>query len=335
MKSRTLPTGIRQTPYGWQVIARRDGKYLSKRFPPETSIETLKKEREKLTGRHALNLPQLGQKTFRTEAVNDYLPLVKGMPTYTDREYRIMRWVDVFGDRVRSEITALEIRKVLEDWRVRGSHDGKPLSNASLNQRRTALMHLYTTLDGKSAANIVKDVPAYDERDSEQIRAQPMVVCAQLIKRLRHWSKMRARLHVLMWTGWPHQLLKQIAATDIDWKRSRVRLARRKKGKGMPSVWVPVTPRGMLALRRFDQLDCYGDFSNSALHSALARAAQQTPRLPMIRPYDLRHSFGTWAAERVKDDRVLKELLRTHSIERYTHGALQQRLDQAQTALSE
>lgn len=329
--------GIRRTPTSWQVYARVHGRFVQKRFPLDTTLD-LKREREKLVGAALLNLPTRApfERSFADDAT-DYLGLVTHMPSYRDRAYRIQQWVAKFGPLARKDITAKQIATVLEDWRRAG------LSPGSLNQRRTALMHLYTKLDGKSAANIVRDVAPYDERDSVQTRAQPMDVCARVVRRLRPWGKMRAILHVLMWTGWPHALLKGVTPADIDWKKQRVRLGRRKKGKGMPPAWVPVVPRAMLALRRFDRLNCYGDFSNSSLHSALARAVasenlrrrrKRWPSIPPMRPYDLRHSFATWAAGVIKDDRALKELLRTNSIARYTEGALAERLESARDQLA-
>lgn len=52
---------------------------------------------------------------------------------------------------------------------------------------------------------------------------------------------------------------------------------------------------------------------------------RQKDRLPPLRPYDLRHSFATWAASIIKDDRALKELIRTNRIARYTEGARRNR----------
>lgn len=331
--------GVRRTAHGWQVFARVDGQFYSKRFPPDTTAD-LKREREKLIGAVLNDLDRRRQPITRffEDDVTDYLALVKAMPSYQDREYRIKQWGAVFAGRDRRTITAKEISQALELWRVKQKR--KP---ATLNQYRTALMHLYSKLDGKSASNIVRDVAPYDERDSIQNRAQPMAVCARLVKHQRYWGKMRAILHVLMWTGWPHKLLKGVTPSDIDWKKHRVRLGRRKKGKGMPAAWVPVVPRAMLALRRFDKLNCYGEFSNSSLHSALARAVaalniqrnrKKLAPIPPMRPYDLRHSFATWAAGVLKDDRALKELLRTNSIHRYTEGAIEGRMAAARDMLA-
>lgn len=336
--------GVRKTREGtWQVFVKRQGQYRSRRFPAETALQTLKTEREKLIGEilHQLDEPE-PVRTFAEEA-DEYLTLVTAMPSYADRVYRIRRWVEVFGPRDRKSITAREIAAVLERWRRTGSDQGGPLANASLNQRLIALKAMYTKLDGRSAANIVKDVARYDERDSERIRAQPLLDIARVIRRLRPGSQTRARLRVLMWTGWPHALLKGIQPDDIDWTRGRVRLGRRKKGKGMPAAWVPVVPRAMLALRRFADLACWGAFSNSSMHSAFARALaaenrwrmrHEQPTLPHIRVYDIKHSMATWAAGIVKDDRALKELLRTNSVARYIEGALAQRLEDARAQLA-
>jgi len=185
-------------------------------------------------------------------------------------------------------------------------------------------MALYTWKHGKSAVNVVRDVPPYKEQSKHQLRHQPLLTIAKLIRRVRVGSKGRARLHVLMWTGWPSALLKSVKATDVNWQTGMVRLAARQKGKGMPAAWVPVVPRGLLALKRLDQLKAWGAFSNSSLHSVLHRAGGKG--LPTIRVYDLRHSFATWAAARIKDDRALAELLRTNSIARYTEGSVAERL---------
>lgn len=352
MPTESLPKGIRRTPAGtWQVYVRVRGVYRSRTLPAHTPLRTLIEHREHLRAeeKYGIDPPAEYGTLFRDDATA-YLALCEGMPTYSDRAYRIGRWVSVFGSRDRATITAREIREQLERWRVRGRHDGGPLAPASLNQLRTALMAMYTVLDGKSAANIVKDVPAYDERDSVQVRAEPLLTCLRLIRRLKPQGKMRAVLYALLWTGWPHALVAELTAADVDWAGQRVRVARRRKGKGMEAAWIPVVPQAIRALRLVHRRNAWGGCSTSSLHSALARAVaaenawrrQQNAAAgrevwPMVResfnPYGLRHSFGTWAAARVKDDRALKELLRTNSIARYTEGAVDARLTAARDLL--
>lgn len=343
-KARQWPKGIRKTPYGWQVYARRDGVYRSQRFPHETELTALKAARETLIGQIRLKLTpaSIDGDTLAFDATR-YLAVVTGMSSYSDRAYHINQWVNALGHRVRRSLTAIDLQAVLESWRKTGSADGGPLSHGSLNRRRTALMHLYTTLDGKSAPNVVKDVPAYDERASHQIRALSLITVARLIRHVRPSSQTRARLHVLMWTGWPHALIKALRPDDIDWKAGRVRVARRKKGLGMPSVWVPVVPRAIVALRRFAALNCWGEYSHNSIHKTLTLAAKKEnavrartaqPPIGRVHPYMLRHTFGTWAAGILQDDRALKELLRTNSVQRYTEGALAGRLEQARAQLA-
>ncbi len=332
--------GIRRTPTSWQVYARVDRKFLSKRFPLDTKIEDLKAARNAL--QRGDDLDDSDTRTFQQDA-DDYLKLVTDMPSIGERTHHIKQWATVFGSKPRTKIAARDIRLTLETWRKTGAIDGGKLSPGSLNRRRTALMHLYTTLDGKSQPNIVKDVPAYSEHYSEQARSRPMLDCACILRRTRLHRKSRARLRVLMWTGWPHALLKGITAEDVDWTHARVNLGRRKKGRGMPPAWIPVVPRALAALRYFAKMQAWGTFSNSTVHRdftealAIENARREKAKLPPVSPmrvYDLKHSFGTWAARIIKDDRALKELLRTQSIARYTQAALASRLDSARDSLS-
>jgi integrase len=346
--------GIRRRPTGtWQVYCRVYGQFHQRTYPADTSPSKLQEhlERLRVEARYGVQVfdDAQGERTFRQDAAK-YLGLVESMPTIRDRRQRIMRWVDAFGARPRSSLTPREIRAQLEQWRLAG-YRGHPLKPATLNQYRTALMHLYSTLDGQTAPNTVKDVPAYDERYSEAVRAESMLTCARLIRRLRPRGTMRAVLHALLWTGWPHALLAEVTAKDIDATRGRVRVTRRIKGKGMRPAWIPVVPRAILALRQLIERKATGRHSTSSLHKALRRAVVSENKWREARnaeagediwplvdarfsPYGLRHSFATWAAGKIRDDRALKELLRTNSIRRYTEGALADRLEWARDALA-
>lgn len=349
-----LPKGIRRLPSGtWQVYVQVGGQFRSRTFSSDTPLRSLIEERERLRmeAKYGVQIGEPKESSFARDA-RLYLSLVEGMPTFTDRKYRIEQWAKVFGARPRSTITARDIRVQLERWRKSGRHGGGGLSLASLNQRRTALMHMYTTLDGPNAPNPVKEVPAYDERYSERARAESLLTCARIIRWVTPRSVSRAVLHALLWTGWPHKLLSQITANDIDFERGRVRAPRRRKGKGMDAAWVPVVPRALLALRRLIERNALGPHSTSSLHKAFRtalrkenawrreqnrKAGTEIWRLidEGMRPYDLRHSFATWAATKIKDDRALKELLRTNSIKRYTEGAVADRLEAARALLVE
>jgi integrase len=334
---RDLPPGIRRLPTSYQAYFEHRGRVYSKTFPLTTALGVLKDWRERTRAAVKFGTPTAPTRTFAEDA-SDYLALASAMPSFATRQYQIARWVDAFGARDRQTLTAAEIRGQLERWRVSGHVDGTALTNGSLNRRRTALMALFTMLDGRSRPNIVKDVPAYDERPRYLRRAYPLATLARIVWRVDPQSHSRARLRVMLATGWPHALIKSIRPVDVDWTSGRVRLAARRKGQGMASEWVPVLPSGLRALRRLFHLKAQGPFSNSSLHSTFARAqatenaaraARECPPLPPLRVYDIRHAFGTWAAGFIRDNRALSELLRTNAIEVYTASAVTARLDQA------
>lgn len=327
-----MPKGYRDLGTSIQAYVTVRGKFYQKTFPLETKLTTINGWRERKRAELKYGVPRgtVESSSFTADA-SRYLELVTGMPSYVDRKKHIDDWAEAFGTRPRSSIAAADIREVLERWRVK-----KHLSAGSLNRRRTALMAMYTTLDGKAAPNVVKDVQPYSETHSQQIRAFDMLTIARIIRRVPPNSDSRGRLQFLHWTGLPSKLLMQIREPDIDWDRSRVKIAARGKGKGMASGWVPLLPRAMSALRHLRRRRALGrDFSGSGLYKTWgrawalendARAAKDLPPLPPIRVYDIRHSFATWAAGKIKDDRALAELLRTNSIKRYTEGAKAERL---------
>ena len=333
--------GIRDLPTSRQAYVTVYGKFYSQTFPIGTADSVLKEWRARKRAEVKYGVTAATGRTFAADATH-YLTFCEAMPSAKERAYQIQSWADVFGRRVRSSITALEIRRQLDLWRTTGRYDGGPLTPASLNRRRTALMAMFTTLDGHAAPNVVKDVPVYDERGGQKVRAQPMLTVARFIRRVPRHSGTRARLRVMMWTGLPHALLKAVTPHDVDWDGHRLRVAARRKGKGMPATWIPLLPPAVRALRRVAALKAWGRFDNSGMRDSFARAqqlenaareARNLPPLPQMRVYDIRHSFGTWAASKLRDDRALSEIMRTNSIRRYTDGAVQERLALAMQVL--
>jgi len=340
-----IARGIRETATGYQAYLRIHGRFYSKNFPITALVSDMKtwREHKRAAEKFGAPPPTPTEATtgFRHDA-REYLKLVRSMPSYDDQAYRIEQWIAAFGDRPRASITSRDLRGVLERWRVSGRADGHGLTPGSLNRRRTALMALYTVLDGRGAANIVRDVPAYSEHASEdQIRAHPMRVWYRLLARMQRSSKSRARLRVMLWTAWPHKQLMALKPEDVDYGRARARVSGRRKGHGHPAKWVPLLPAAVIALKAFDRLDAWGPFSQSSMRHRLNEAwrkenvwrqAHQHALLPPIRPYDARHSAATLLASLTTDERALQDLL-LHSTarltRRYSQGADQARMQQA------
>jgi integrase len=331
----STPKGIRRTAQGWQAFVRVRGTFYSKRFAAPTSLTTMKQWREdtRVRIRTGIALPSASDTTLAEDA-RFYLQQIETMPTRKERARDLRLWLAALGpDRSRHTVSAADVRAQLETWRIRGPRAvqvrGKwtsrpgPLSAQTVNHRRTALMALYTALDGKSGRNPARDVTRYAGAEDEP-RALPLELVDAALERLQP-SKGRARLQLLRWAGWPHAQIKRIQPEHINWKGAEVYITRRKKGKGWTERVLPVLPQALEALRAFDRADAYGSFSASSLRQLWRRALAGLERdaaagrlklsplarawLPKARVYDLRHTFGTMLALRTPDRQARQELM--------------------------
>lgn len=315
--------GIRRTGSGWQVYTKKGGRFRSKHFPPGTSEADLKREYAKLDALATLNLepaPATAEGDTLKADVERYLQAVAGMKTYVDRAYRIRQWRDALGPEMkRQDITPLMIRRILEQWRQ------DKLSPGSLNLRRTALMHFFTVTDPE-AHNPVKRVPRYRETPPP-LHLPTLAQAKKAIGKLPD-GKPRARLLVLLWTGWPPAQLMRVTEADVDLKHQTVRLRAREKGAGAPAVSLPLLPQAVVAMKHFHQLDAYGPFDTRNLIKRLHKACKKAKVKP-FRIYDLRHLFLTTIATITKDDRLVAELAQHRDIRqtrRYTEQSVNPRL---------
>lgn len=341
--ARKLPTGIRRTPTGYQAYVRvcdpmhhAGSLQASKRFPRGTAWSEMRDWRQRR--RLGLDEGDNGDHTTFAEDAEEYLSrsAVQRMPTYRERAKHIHWWVSVFGARDRQTIHPQHVQKALDrlqttPW-VRGKGRAQRTGNytaSSLNKRRTALMHLWTVLDGRQAANPAKGVQAY--RESEPVPRAPALNVVLRILDAFPTTKTRARLKLLAWTGWPQAIIKQLRPGDFDLKGARAFVASRRKGAGAPARWLPLLPEAVAACKEFHRSNAYGDFSNSSLRSKLVAQCVRLGLSP-IRPYDLRHQFLTLVATLTRDERAVLDLglLRTPQMaRRYTQAATQPRTQAA------
>ena len=111
-------------------------------------------------------------------------------------------------------------------------------------------------------------------------------------------------------------------------QKPRTSTFRRRKGKRTKGQAVPLTSGGLDALRRFDELDCWGSFSTSSAWKSFQRACERIG-LSGLRPYDLRHSFGSAVYAASGDLGATQHLLGHASrttTDRYTLAAVPDRL---------
>lgn len=321
----------RPTRYGWQFYCRIGDGLKTEHFRPEelkNGTEPTQREIDDWVGlQRAIAAgavaPPEDETTgpTLTDDVCTYLSLVQTMPTYAERRKHLAEWVSVLGaSRQRKDITSQDVRKQLESWRAEG------YAASSVNHRRTALMHLWSLLDGKRAPNPAADVPRYREPQAPP-RALSLPAVRAVIDAMPE-CQTKARLLVMRWTGWPQQQIANLQPGDINWNKA-VFIRGRSKGQGVPGVWLPVLPQGWAALRLFKKLGCWGAFSTSSMRMSFRRAAERVvankktakairAELADATPYQLRHSFGTLIAGITGDDRAVQTLM-LHADIRQTH----------------
>jgi integrase len=321
---------LRQTASGWQKYTRvRHKGFVSEHTTEKPSVLEV---RNWVRSQHTSDAPPKAvQRGSFPADVELYLASVTDMPSYVDRVRDMQWWAARFPDRQRNSITALEIKTHLVGF-LRTHAPG------SCDKKRTALMSFFTALNGRSGYNPTRDVPRFEDYHPEP-RDQPLWVIYRILALMRP-SPNRCRLRVMLWTGWPHAQIARLKPEHLDLKHARAYVTPRRKGAGRKGVWLPLLPGAVIALREFIALDCFGPFGTSATHSKWdraqakfnARRARHGHPPVDIRPYDLRHSFGTMVAERTTDDRAIQELMMHSSVaqtRRYTERATEQRVASA------
>jgi integrase len=332
-----MPPHHTPTPSGTRAHIRIHGVLHRKHFHHGTDPLLIKQWLLKTEMRYR------GSRARRTGRFEDdaavYLETVKAMPSYSDRAQHIAEWVAVFGSMYRHTISADQIAAQLATWRT-ASRDVRVsktktrrliLSASSVNKRRTALMHLFTVLDGKSAPNPVKDVPKYREPPPVP-RGLPYAAIRQL------WAKLgdtptRARLQVMAYIGLPNAQIAALKPEHHSRKAKTVQVQGRRKGAGSKTVVLPLTPDGAEALRAMARTHAWGPFSRSTVRREFRAACRKVRALKALAdtltPYDLRHSFGTEVYRGSGDIRATQALMQ-HSTPtltiRYTLGAVDARV---------
>jgi site-specific recombinase XerC len=328
---RRLPPGLYQLPTGAfrAVACISRTQRTEKRFPKGTPERTMTRWQE--TARAELRrLPTATKGSLLADLEDAYLPAVAGMPTVKERERHLRMWAAQLGERRRREtVTGPEIRAALERWRLAGGAAG------TCNRARTALMHFYSVLDGKAGRNPVRDVATYREprhppRDIDYPTFERLLAAmpdrGQGLRGVprSEVSQTKARLRVIAYTGLPHAQVKAIEPAHIRWAERALYVPGREKGEGTADRWLPLSRAGVAALATFADAKAWGPFSTSAMHSSFQRAAKAIGR-PDLRPYDLRHLFGTQVLASSRNRAATRDLL-LHTSDvttaRYTSGAI-------------
>lgn len=325
-RARALPPGIRRlSNRHLQAYIKVNGRFRSKCFAPDTSLGELHRWRD---------LQRVASWVPEAEAVADgpalgddiarYLKAVAGMPSFRHRQDDLELWRATFGrGRPRATITAVDIRQQLEAWRADG------YAASTLNHRRTALMSLWTVLDGPEAPNPARQVPRY------RAETAPLVLptvrqATRAVRAVRRGSATRARLELMLWTGWPHMQIERLTEAQVRdaIQRKQITLVGRRKGGGTREATLPLLPQAVAALRGFHRADAYGAFSRDSMRKSLHLACDAL-KISRFHPYTLRHLFLNVVALATKDDRVVATLGQHTDLRqtrRYTESSVDPRL---------
>lgn len=313
MGDKRIAPGVYKTDRGFRAFVRvrtAHGKFrlLSKRFPKGAALKSITDWRhsKQIDARTNAPIPEAG--TLAADIAR-YLKQVAAMPTLKWRERDLDAWREKFGDVERSAITPAMIRATLHRWRTEGPvvrfeprHKvfklyKQPLSASACNHRRTALLHLYSILDGKDATNPVRAVKPFAE-PPPQPRAQDLEFLDAAIGRMKNQTS-RTLAQVLMWTGIRgNSELSKMGPAHVDLENAACHVPTGKGGKTLRVV--PLTPKGIEAWRAFDALKLWGKKYDRAILRKSVKAgcraeakARGIPVPPAVRTYDLRHSIAT------------------------------------------
>lgn len=181
------PIGVRRHGAGWQVYVKVHGITFCEQFPYNTPVAELKEWRRKTRDDYLRRHPKSIAGTLRKN-VEVYLRTLAHKPKLqAERATQLAWWVARFGHRRRGSIRRDEWMTALAELAATPIVKGRgtrlhevPRSASSVRHYRTAMFHLFTTLDGKDAPNPFRDIPPPTEPDAEP-RALPFPLIERLL----------------------------------------------------------------------------------------------------------------------------------------------------------
>jgi integrase len=303
-----------------EVAKQRD----EERYALGTPLDVMKawQERRKPELRQQAKRRETAPGTFAADAER-YLAAVAGMPSYRWRKDDIELWKEKFGHRRRDTIQQPEIAAVLHAWftQPRSAKDKRPYGASTVNHRRTAILHLYATLDGPDAPNPVRGIKKFREPDPKP-KGYSYATIRKVLAAVGG-EKTRARLAVMAYTGLPPVQIMRVEPEHVDWRARKVWVQGRRKGHGTQGRLYPLTPEGLKAFRALERAKAWGRYSTSSARRDF-RAACEAVGATIGTPYDLRHSFATEVYKK-SEERAAMEFLDhrdARTTKRYTMGGV-------------
>lgn len=296
--------GIRRRRKGWRVTQRVCGHLYSLQFPLTATVANMRQWQEDQIDRHGGRRASGG--TFAAD-IETFLakPEIAAQDYVGQTATHLALWQAALGgDRPRHGITRDEIEGILQRLLKR-------YAEPTVYHYRSALLTLFTVLDGEDAANPVRGTTcpkSWIPRD----QSVPFPTLAKIVAAMPVWRFVKKGVRkpsaaklvaaVLLHTGWRGVDLLEVRRPHVNWQLATVKMPASDKGQGAPPWTAYLTPDGLKALQAFDAADMYGKFSEAAVSHSFKRSARRiegehTP----IHLYSLRHSVGADAYRETKD----------------------------------
>jgi site-specific recombinase XerD len=277
-----------------------------KRFPAGTAPRTMRKwqEDQRAEMRRLDIRPATGT---LADDIGRYLQEVSQSVRFIkDREREIKAWLPAFGHRHRHTIQPQDIREQLREWR-------KTYAPHTCNLRRSALSHLFTTLDGQNAYNPLKEVAKFAEP-----RPTPKWLPYEVIEKtfaVMRDCPTKARLMLMAYAGFrPSEIVRAQTEDVLPFLELPEPFCFKRVGKGGVPVMVPLPSKGVEAWRLLIARNGWGRFQHANVNRDWKRAMTRAGELEvqavteagadtaviekvrlMFRPvncYRLRHSYS-------------------------------------------
>lgn len=309
-------TGISKDQTGYRITAKVNGEQYERRAKATGDLDA---DLARLVPLRASWIEQLKATGPRVKvgtveaAMQQHLStLPKHSSRRNNAEWNLEPWKVLYGDRKLKDITSIEISRTLSTWRADG------YAASTINHRRQELSNVFTTVNGRSGANPVRDTKRLPEVYDEP-RGFPQVIVRLILKQIPDGPHKR-RLRVLATTGLPPAQIVRLQRHDFNAAAKTLFVRPRRKGAGVKGKTLPLTARAVSALRDFFAMAITGwsqvrtrEAFRAGVDAAKAawekcRPDEPWPAPPDLVVYDLRHAFLSYAYARTSDLRAVAEL---------------------------